>query len=104
MKTSKEFLKGKKIWLGTKVADMRAPEKHYDLEELMEEFASQSPWISVEDRLPELSERVMCHDDVVDMYFDAIYNGGMEFFMKVQVQFIKMRVSSWMPLPTPPTK
>ena len=72
--------------------------------EAIEEYASQPKWISVEERLPDVLQRVMCHDDVNDMYFDCIYNGGDEFIMKVQGQFVRMRVSHWQPLTTPPTK
>jgi len=35
---AKDFLKSKKIWLGTKVADMNAPENYFDLENLLEDY------------------------------------------------------------------
>ena len=35
---AKDFLKSKKIWLGTNVADMNAPENYFNLEDLLEEY------------------------------------------------------------------
>jgi len=35
---AKDFLKSKKIWLGTKVADMNAPENYFNLEDLLEGY------------------------------------------------------------------
>jgi hypothetical protein len=35
---AKDYLKSKNIWLGTKVADMNAPEKYFELEHLLEEY------------------------------------------------------------------
>jgi hypothetical protein len=37
---AKEFLKSKKIWLGTKVADMNAPENYFELENLLEDYSN----------------------------------------------------------------
>jgi hypothetical protein len=34
----KDYLKSKNIWLGTKVADMNAPENYFDLENLLEDY------------------------------------------------------------------
>jgi hypothetical protein len=36
--TAKDFLKSKKIWLGTKISDMNAPENYFDLENLLEDY------------------------------------------------------------------
>lgn len=35
---AKDYLKNKKIWLGTKVADMNAPENYFELEHLLEDY------------------------------------------------------------------
>jgi len=35
---AKDYLKSKKIWLGTKVADMNAPENYFELEHLLEDY------------------------------------------------------------------
>ena len=35
---AKDYLKSIKIWLGTKVADMNAPENYFELEHLLEEY------------------------------------------------------------------
>ena len=35
---AKDYLKSKKIWLGTKVADMNAPENYFNLEDLLENY------------------------------------------------------------------
>jgi hypothetical protein len=104
MKTAKEFLKEKKIWLGTKVVDMTAPEKYYDLEELMEEYATQQ-WISIEKRKPDYDIPVIVYCKLWGTY-SAIYKylGGnfgewLDFNGKSVVP-----PKCWMPFPTPPTK
>jgi len=35
---AKDYLKSKNIWLGTTVADMKAPENHYSLEKMLEQY------------------------------------------------------------------
>ena len=35
---AKDYLKSKKIWLGTKVSDMNAPENYFELEHLLEDY------------------------------------------------------------------
>ena len=35
---AKDYLKGKKIWLGTKVADMNVPENYFELEHLLDDY------------------------------------------------------------------
>lgn len=35
---AKDYLKSKKIWLGTKVADMNAPENYFELKHLLEDY------------------------------------------------------------------
>jgi hypothetical protein len=101
MKTAEEFLKEKKIWLGTKVVDMTAPEKHYDLEELMEEYASQQ-WISVEDRLPEHLQDIVFYSDFKNTHC-GIFNAAVGLNQFLSAGRDMALVTHWMPLPTPPT-
>ena len=35
---AKDYLKSKSIWLGTTVADMKAPESYYSLEKMLEQY------------------------------------------------------------------
>ena len=35
---AKDYLKSKKIWLGTMVADMEEPENYYSLDEMLEQY------------------------------------------------------------------
>ena len=35
---AKDYLKSKNIWLGTTVADMKAPENYYSLEKMLEQY------------------------------------------------------------------
>jgi len=41
MKSPKEFLKSKYIWEAASVADQRAPENYFNLEDLLKEYAAQ---------------------------------------------------------------
>ena len=69
--------------------------------EAMEEYAGQSKWVSVEERLPEDGEYVLAHYtnefNGVPMIYVCSINDGV-FYDDLS----KVNVTHWQPLPTPP--
>jgi hypothetical protein len=105
MKTAREYFKEE--W-GTGFTKATLSEKGAvvemsmeDIYNTMESFASQPKWISVEDALPPLNQKVLGATE--NGYIDLGYwneevgdiESGTSFFI---------HASYWQPLPTPPTK
>lgn len=61
-------------------------------------YMKQSEWISVEDRLPEMYEDVLCYADGHSFYVDFICSDG----KWCDDESYTNRVTHWMPLPEPP--
>lgn len=95
-KSAEEFLKSKDLLENTMIIS-KNPDlvyREYTLKDLLEEYSKESNWISVEDRLPEDYEWVICGNSKTQKshygrYEDNRWTRGRE-------------VTHWQPLPEPP--
>ncbi len=102
MKTAKEFIKENyTLTNGGEDYICNHSGQLVGTEDIAEEYASQPKWISVEDCIPPLNQKVLGATD--NGYIDLGYwneevgdiESGTSFFM---------HASYWQPLPTPPTE
>lgn len=74
--------------------------------EIIEELESINPWINVEDRLPEeigFTSCIVVADRLSKNHvFEAMYNNKTKHFQ--DLDFNRIEVTHWQPLPEPPTK
>ncbi len=72
------------------------------------DFASQSEWISIEDRLPPFHTEILFYvNDKLAIMKGAFYRNShkFKFYGKyTEAAFYKDEVTHWMPLPKPPTQ
>lgn len=80
-----------------------------DLREENAELKKQSQWISVDDELPEVLQKVITsitNDSVEGLVSEAVHQMEGEFICVGEIASRRMRpsvgVTHWMPLPTPP--
>lgn len=73
-------------------------------EDALKYRSQKNEWISVEDRLPDLSTRVLIRDNT-GHYYDATLNivtsGKLEWF-PTGIRHFTGKTTHWMPLPEPP--
>jgi len=100
MKTNKIFLEIiKKNTTGYKGRIL-----HSDAIKMMEEYANQDKWISVNDRLPENADGILLYGDLTvgHFYETGTFSPTFKIFECHAVDGYEGKITHWQPLPEPP--